>query len=470
MSLSHKKQNKNLSNPAVAVRKANFRNTPFEWSKIVSGTARNTQSFTPTFANPTVPTEASNVTDQSIMSESRQSVSIELVRPFLKGIEKNSVLIDVTKVHSPQMLREALQAFNKDAVENNGYEDYCGRLPQIRKYLNRSFIETMWLNDSPGHKAILETGITLPDNTFVKDFPSFPADSRIVRLKLEKLPFKPLRLLKQDMEDRLSSFGEVLDLGVTKSNGCFMGQGYATLDLTRSIDENTPPYEQLQRVILWREDDGDERQVLLQWEDMPDFCRLCQLTGHCRADCPDYQKFLKCHNCNLTGHVMRNCPHNNAIDSVTAINKKRLIAPAKERKIPVSVELPVPPPVVSVRDEDRIPEENKEQSVEKVEKIPNEPEDAVMIEVIGASPSSSDGISSNDAHSTKGKQVNQLRSPRHGPVESDLNEIAKLDRDSDISDGRHSNAQNTTGSNNINSLNSAQTTSNSVTGSPGEAQ
>jgi hypothetical protein len=167
---------------------------------------------------------------------------------------------------------------------------------------------------------------------------------------------------------------------------------------------------------------------------------------------------------------MRNCPRNNAIDSVTAINKKRLIAPAKERKIPVSVELPVPPPVVSVRDEDRIPEENKEQSVEKVEKIPNEPEDAVMIEVIGASPSSSDGISSNDAHSTKGKQVNQLRSPRHGPVESDLNEIAKLDRDSDISDGRHSNAQNTTGSNNINSLNSAQTTSNSVTGSPGEAQ
>jgi hypothetical protein len=148
MSLSHKKQNNNLSNPAVAVRKANFRNTPFEWLKIVSGTAHTTQSFTPTFANPTVPTEASNVTDQSIMNESRQSVSIELVRPFLKGIEKNSVLIDVTKVHSPQMLREALQAFNKDAVENNGYEDYCGRLPQIRKYLNRSFIETMWLNDS----------------------------------------------------------------------------------------------------------------------------------------------------------------------------------------------------------------------------------------------------------------------------------------------------------------------------------
>jgi hypothetical protein len=104
------------------------------------------------------------------MPKSRQSVSIQLVRPFLNGIEKHSVLIDVTDVHTTQMLREALQAFNTEAIKNNEHEDYCGRLPQIRRYLNHTFIETMWTLN----KAILESGITLPDNTFVKGFTSFP--------------------------------------------------------------------------------------------------------------------------------------------------------------------------------------------------------------------------------------------------------------------------------------------------------
>jgi hypothetical protein len=78
--------------------------------------------------------------------------------------------------------------------------------------------------------------------------------------------------------------------------------------------------------------------VLLQWDDMPDFCRLCQLTGYC----PDYQKYLKC-------HVMRNCPRNNAVDTAIAPNKKRVTVPTKERKAPsTSVETPILPPINSL--------------------------------------------------------------------------------------------------------------------------
>jgi hypothetical protein len=36
------------------------------------------------------------------MSESCESVSIQLVRPFLKGIEKDSILIDVTEINNPK--------------------------------------------------------------------------------------------------------------------------------------------------------------------------------------------------------------------------------------------------------------------------------------------------------------------------------------------------------------------------------
>lgn len=465
MSSSHKNQNNNLSNS----RKANHRNTPFEWTKVVTGAARTNQSFTPTFAQTPVSTDVSNVTDQSIMSESRQSVSIRLVRPFLKGVEKHSVLIDVTDVQSPQMLRDALQAFNKDAIENDGYEDYCGRLPLLRKYLNRNFIETVWSQDSPGHKAILETGITLPDNTYVKGFTSFPADSRIVRLKLEKLPLKPLRLLKLDMQERLSCFGKVLDLGVSHSNGCFMGQGYATLDLNPSTEENDAPFEELQRILLWRDDDGDVRQVLLQWEDMPDFCRLCQRTGHCRADCPDYQKYLKCHNCNLNGHIMRNCPRNNAIDTVNAPNKKRAII-NKERKTPVPEESKAALSVISLVSDVGTTASKEDESAEMADDVNKEKDDTDMVDVSETRPIDSDVMSSTVIKPTTIKQVNQLRSPRHGPVKSDINKITKLDGNNDVSDSRNKHTHVPHGSTTIRTPKSDQQQSPSPVGSPGGLQ
>ncbi|KAI8088077.1 uncharacterized protein B0P05DRAFT_464631, partial [Gilbertella persicaria] len=205
------------------------------------------------------------------------------------------------------MLRKAVQAFNKDADEETGCDYYCGRLPSTRRYLNRSFIETAWTKDSLRYKAILNTDIRLEDGTFVKGFPSLPADAKIVRLKLDRLPLKAPQRLRKDMENCLSEYGRVLDLGINRSHGCFTGQGYATLNLTQA-NANDPPFESLQRVIPWMYDDGEIHQVLLQWENMPDFCRLCQASDHCRADCPDLKNYMKCFNCNKKGHMMRQCP------------------------------------------------------------------------------------------------------------------------------------------------------------------
>lgn len=216
-----------------------------------------------------------------------------------------------------------MREFNKDSLANTGYEDYLGHLPQRRKYLNRTFLETMWLTGSPGHLTITTEGLTLSDKkTYIKGFSSFLGDSHITRLSLERLPFLPTKLLEQDMQARLAAFGKVLDLGITLYRGDYMGQGYATLDTTPTKDQLVP-FEKLTRVIDWTTDDGDVRHVLLQWEDMPDFCRICQKYGHCRADCPDYQKYLKCHNCNKTGHIMRNCPRHNSPKSDLAPSKKK---------------------------------------------------------------------------------------------------------------------------------------------------
>ncbi|KAI9482817.1 MAG: hypothetical protein EXX96DRAFT_630868 [Benjaminiella poitrasii] len=202
----------------------------------------------------------------------------------------------------------------------------------------------MWMTGSSGLARILD-GFYLSDHTFIKGFHSFSADAHIVKVKLERLPYLPTAVLKLEMESRLSRFGEILDLGIYKtSSGCYIGQGYATLNVTPATLPEAP-YEALQQVILWSEDDG--RQVLLQYDNMPDFCRLCQSSDHCRADCPEYKLHLKCHNCNGNGHIMRNCPRRNdaVIDVIPASHKKRLVdKQKKERKLPA---LPNPPAHVS---------------------------------------------------------------------------------------------------------------------------
>ncbi|GAN05249.1 hypothetical protein MAM1_0085c04718 [Mucor ambiguus] len=71
------------------------------------------------------------------------------------------------------------------------YEEFLGYRKQPRHYLGHAILETMWLPGGEGRKSLIEMGITLDDGTFVKGFPSYPADATIVKLTLENLPFLP---------------------------------------------------------------------------------------------------------------------------------------------------------------------------------------------------------------------------------------------------------------------------------------
>ena len=153
------------------------------------------------------------------------------------------------------------------------------------------------------------------------------------------------------MAERFSCFGDVLDHGIFKTeNGIFQEEGYVALNLTLSnvpdnecLDSHTPGYEcsgkrhlePLKRVIIWdnQAKEDEQRQILLQWDQMPAFCRHCQKPDHCRADCPDYHKWAICCHCNKRGHVSKNCDRNNA-ETIPA--KVRVVekpyAKLKERK------------------------------------------------------------------------------------------------------------------------------------------
>ncbi|KAG1113821.1 hypothetical protein G6F42_014354 [Rhizopus arrhizus] len=130
---------------------------------------------------------------------------------------------------------------------------------------------------------------------------------------MEKLPFLPAVQVKKEIAKRFSSFRDVLDRGIFKTEyGIFQGGGYVTLNLTTlsNVSENkcldphhTPDYEcsgkrhfePLKRVIIWdtHAKKDEQRQILLQRDQMPAFCRQqqCQKPDHYRrADYPHYHK------------------------------------------------------------------------------------------------------------------------------------------------------------------------------------
>lgn len=225
-----------------------------------------------------------------------------MIRPYIKGLEDNSILIDMTDVKNWDTFFQSLHAFNIPSEQR----DYIGRIPKLYKHLQRSFVETAWRPDSQGEKATLG-GYLLEDGTFIKGFRSLPAEADIVRIKLDRLPLRLEDQLQSEMRLILGQYGQILNLGLYyTSMGCFMGQGYATLNLSPTNRDDTDERFPLRHVIPWIE---DGRQVLLHRDTMPAFCRLCQEDDHCRADCPSIQKLftMPC-NCNDKGHIQRNCP------------------------------------------------------------------------------------------------------------------------------------------------------------------
>ncbi|KAL0139999.1 CCHC-type zinc finger transcription factor [Mucor lusitanicus] len=437
---------------------------PELWTHVVRNNKKGKQrqqqqnvSFSPVLITPPVSSAGSS---QNASAATSTPKPIAMVRPFMNGIEEDSVFIDVTALKDRALLDKALVKFNEEAEQSELYEDFLGYRKQTRHYLGHQFLETLWLPNAEGRKTLIEQGITLEDGTFLKGFPSFSEDAQIVRITMEKLPFLPAVQLKREMAERFSCFGEVLDHGIFKTeNGIFQGEGYVTLNLTLS---NAPEnecmdshedgsqcqgkrhLEPLKRVIIWdtlsREE--DQRQILLQWDQMPAFCRQCQKPDHCRADCPDYHKWAICYHCNKRGHVSKNCNRNNSESVPSKVRAvERTSAKTKERKGAKTSAQPSKP-----SETQRLAQEAAAQDHHMAEALPSRPasptvaaqhhqetrvEDAHMNET-----TESRRMSDADALTSVSRDV-----PRSAPVDFDPTKAAKKltrkDGASDIGDARY---------------------------------
>ncbi|OBZ82455.1 hypothetical protein A0J61_09498 [Choanephora cucurbitarum] len=143
---------------------------------------------------------------------------------FLK--KKDNILIDTTYVRNVNKLKQFLGSQNE---ENTYY--FFGTLLVGRKYLQRRFIETCWDMESSVCQTLLGEGLTMDDHTVFEGYRSLPADAKITRVKIERLPLiHPLRFREQ-MVERFSHFGAVLDSGLHMDSSVIYGQGYVVLNL-----------------------------------------------------------------------------------------------------------------------------------------------------------------------------------------------------------------------------------------------
>ncbi|KAI8380134.1 hypothetical protein BD560DRAFT_388656 [Blakeslea trispora] len=293
MALSLKKQTSTLAPSNTGRRQVDH--PAKTWSQVA---ARNIVSWrTPTTPAPSNHAPTPTSSQQSQWASSLDVTFTSTITPYIVGLEKDSVLIDITQVRDVNKLKQFLGSQNND----NTYH-FFGTLLIERKYLQRRFIETCWDMESPVCKTLLGEGLTMDDHTVIRGYRSLPADAKIARVKVERLPLiHPLRLREQ-MVERFSHFGEVLDAGLHMDGNVFYGQGYVVLNLNKP--HVTEP-QTLSRIIDWGDKDRD---LLLTWDEMPPFCRFCQKYDHCRADCDALRNSRQCFNCNERGHISRDCP------------------------------------------------------------------------------------------------------------------------------------------------------------------
>ncbi|KAK4510371.1 uncharacterized protein ATC70_004801 [Mucor velutinosus] len=89
--------------------------------------------------------------------------------------------------------------------------------------------------------------------------------------------------------------------------------------------------------MIWDLRSANQRMVLLQWDKVPNFCRICHSADHCRADCPEYKKWIQCYHCDEYDSKAVSKPRKRSQEAKTgASSGKKKAAPKVSKTPPVA--------------------------------------------------------------------------------------------------------------------------------------
>lgn len=181
--------------------------TPLLWTQVVNskrkGNNKKQQSIV-SFNNSTLtnrPVTDTEASQQTIIinGEASSRDPNAVIQPLLKGIEQeDSLFTDLTPPVKDQNLLNRLYYYYYSSsstklslIITDTYEDFLSYRCKPRYFLGHAFLQTrIWLLNGKCRQTHINEAATLEDDgTFVKAFPSYPADATIVKRTIENLPF-----------------------------------------------------------------------------------------------------------------------------------------------------------------------------------------------------------------------------------------------------------------------------------------
>ncbi|KAL7327654.1 hypothetical protein PS15p_206057 [Mucor circinelloides] len=129
--------------------------------------------------------------------------------------------------------------------------------------------------------------------------------ANVINIGISEIPLMDEDELKDALVKTFERFGDILNIGISKSGDSdwFTGRGFATLNRDK-LKESTYAAQITPQVELAGFPDS---KLHLVWSQMKPICPDCHTDEHIKFDCPKGRRRL-CHRCKSPNHLIAHCP------------------------------------------------------------------------------------------------------------------------------------------------------------------
>ncbi|KAI8327587.1 hypothetical protein BD560DRAFT_379532 [Blakeslea trispora] len=226
------------------------------WSQIVGRNERKSLLGHKTALSP--PPPSASVSSETVLPQ--KIIKSQIWRP---GHGVNSLFIDMSGRKETK-----LEFFKLVALQ---YPTRVGVLTQQVGSLR--FAEINFPPNDKDYELFLEKGLCMNNQDIIMPCRALASNMEVMRIRLSKLPFLKEVDLLQGLEQSLSPYGQILDVGIfiepeTQTYTC---TGYAILNI--HAGENMESFKPLSHCIPWN--NSQDSDFYAVWNQMPKYCKYC---------------------------------------------------------------------------------------------------------------------------------------------------------------------------------------------------
>lgn len=214
---------------------------------------------------------------------------------FLEATEENSIIISLSEFTGMKFKKKSLNAILRENFPNG--------LGLHTRHVNKEIqhIEINFESAKERNEALTKKLVIFNKNIQINR--PLDKDTTVYRVEISNIPMQNETKLKSHMIDTFKKYGEILEIGIYRTNdgGWFTGKGFVTLH-KHKYDSM---YHQLApQIISWKA----HIKLHLAYSNINPTCKYCH-GDHTRSNCPIIAaRKRSCFQCGSFGHLKANCP------------------------------------------------------------------------------------------------------------------------------------------------------------------